>query len=56
MLETVNNNSNHLITSFIIIIIIIIVIEGLSLLQSIPPTTANKQTQAQKEKGAHLTF
>ena len=29
-------------------IIIIIIIEGLSLLQSIPPTTADKQTQAQK--------
>ena len=28
----------------------IIIIEGLSLLQSIPPTTANKQTQAQKKK------
>ena len=28
--------------------IIIIIIEGLSLLQSIPPATANKQTQAQK--------
>ena len=28
--------------------IIIIIIEGLSLLQSIPPTTADKQTQAQK--------
>ena len=27
-------------------IIIIIIIEGLSLLQSIPPTTADKQTQA----------
>ena len=30
------------------IVIIIIIIEGLSLLQSIPPTTADKQTQAQK--------
>ena len=30
-----------------IIIIIIIIIGGLSLLQSIPPTAANKQTQAQ---------
>ena len=30
--------------------IIIIIIEGLSLLQSIPPTTADKQTQAQKRK------
>ena len=28
----------------------IIIIEGLSLLQSIPPTTANKQTQAQKKR------
>ena len=34
--------------------IIIIIIEGLSLLQSIPPTTANKQTQAQKKGGAGL--
>ena len=33
------------------IIIIIIIIEGLSLLQSIPPTTADKQTQAQKRRG-----
>ena len=32
--------------------IIIIIIEGLSLLQSIPPTTANKQTQAQKRRGS----
>ena len=32
-------------------IVIIIIIEGLSLLQSIPPTTANKQTQAQKKRG-----
>ena len=30
---------------------IIIIIEGLSLLQRIPPTTANKQTQAQKKRG-----
>ena len=29
---------------------IIVIIEGLSLLQSIPPTTANKQTQAQKQR------
>ena len=35
-----------------IIIIIIIIIEGLSLLQSIPPTTADKQTQAQKRRGS----
>ena len=34
------------------IIIIIIIIEGLSLLQSIPPTTANKQTQAQTRRGS----
>ena len=34
------------------IIIIIIIIEGLSLLQSIPPTMANKQTQAQKKRGS----
>ena len=33
-------------------IIIIIIIEGLSLLQSIPPTTADKQTQAQKTRGS----
>ena len=33
-------------------IINIIIIEGLSLLQSIPPTTANKQTQAQKKRGS----
>ena len=32
-------------------VVIIIIIEGLSLLQSIPPTTANKQTQAQQQKG-----
>ena len=32
--------------------LIIIIIEGLSLLQSIPPTTANKQTQAQKKRGS----
>ena len=36
----------------IIVTIIIIIIEGLSLLQSIPPTTANKQTQAQKKRGS----
>ena len=30
--------------------ILIIIIEGLSLLQSISPTTANKQTQAQKKR------
>ena len=34
--------------------VLIIIIEGLSLLQSIPPTTANKQTQAQKKGGAGL--
>ena len=32
--------------------IIIIIIEGLSLLQSIPPTTADKQNQAQKRRGS----
>ena len=32
--------------------LIIIIIEGLSLLRSIPPTTANKQTQAQKKRGS----
>ena len=35
-----------------LLIIIIIIIEGLSLLQSIPPTTADKQTQAQKRRGS----
>ena len=34
------------------LIIIIIIIEGLSLLQSIPPNTADKQTQAQKRRGS----
>ena len=43
----------HLIIIFILLTIIIIIIEGLSLLQSIPPTTADKQTQAQKRRG-HL--
>ena len=33
-------------------LIIIIIIYGLSLLQSIPPTTADKQTQAQKRRGS----
>ena len=32
--------------------VINLLIEGLSLLQSIPPTTANKQTQAQKKRGS----
>ena len=32
--------------------LIIIIIEGLSLLQSIPPTTADKKTQAQKRRGS----
>ena len=32
--------------------VIIIIIEGLSLLQSIPPTTADKQTRAQKRRGS----
>ena len=36
-------------------LLIIIIIEGLSLLQSIPPTTANKQTQAQKKRGSNYT-
>ena len=36
-------------------VIIIIIIEGLSLLQSIPPTTADKQTQAQKKCGMWVT-
>ena len=31
---------------------LIIIMEGLSLLQSIPPTTANKQNQAQKKRGS----
>ena len=39
----------HLTVSVNMILIIIIIIEGLSLLQSIPPTTADKQTQAQKK-------
>ena len=33
-------------------LLIIIIIEGWSLLQSIPPTTADKQTQAQKRRGS----
>ena len=37
-------------------LIIIIIIEGLSLLQSIPPTTADKQTQAQKRRGSRSTL
>ena len=32
----------------------LIIIEGLSLLQSIPPTTANKQSQAQKKRGSRF--
>ena len=43
-----NNNKNRLPTQDLIII------KGLSLLQSIPPTTANKQTQAQKKGRAWL--
>ena len=44
-----SSSSIDLLTSFgILVVIIIIIIEGLSLLQSIPPTTADKQTQAQK--------
>ena len=35
-----------------LLMIIIIIIEGLSLLQSIPPTTADKQTRAQKRRGS----
>ena len=35
-------------------LIIIIIIEGLSLLQSIPPTTANKQTQAQTRRSVRI--
>ena len=38
--------------TLLIVTVIIIIIEGLSLLQSIPPTTANKQTQAQKKRGS----
>ena len=34
------------------LLFLIIIIEGLSLLQCIPPTTANKQTQAQKQRGS----
>ena len=37
---------------FLLPVVIIIIIEGLSLLQSIPPTTADKQTQAQKRRGS----
>ena len=36
------------------LLIIIIIIEGVSLLQSIPPTTADKQTQAQKRRGSRF--
>ena len=43
------NPEIHLYGLTIIVIIIIVIIEGLSLLQSIPPTTANKQMQAQKK-------
>ena len=35
-----------------LMMMIIIILEGLSLLQSIPPTTADKQTQAQKRRGS----
>ena len=35
-------------------LLIVIIIEGLTLLQSIPPTTANKQTQAHKKSGSML--
>ena len=44
-----NNNLNNN-----TVILIIIIIEGLSLLQSIPLTTASKQMQAQKKGGAGL--
>ena len=37
-------------------IIIIIIIEGLSLLQCIPPTTADKQTQAQKSVCIYIPY
>ena len=37
-----------------IVIIIIIIIKGLSLLQSIPPTTANKQLKHKSKGGAGL--
>ena len=33
----------------IIIVVVVVVVVGLSLLQSTPPTTANKQTRAQKK-------
>ena len=36
----------------LLVIIYGYIIVGLSLLQSIPPTTANKQTQAQKKRGS----
>ena len=34
-----------------IMMITLLIIEGLSLLQSIPPTTSNNQTQTQKSEG-----
>ena len=46
VMEILNSCHGHLVRTMVIIIIIII--EGLSLLQSIPPTTADKQTQAQR--------
>ena len=36
----------------IVVVVVVVVVEGLSLLQGIPPTTANKQTQAQKKRGS----
>ena len=45
---TTTNNIIIIITK---VIIIIIIIEGLSLLQSIPPTTANKQKLKHRRKG-----
>ena len=44
----------HVLGAVTLACLIIIIIEGLSLLQRIPPTTANKQTQAQKKRGAWL--
>ena len=36
----------------LLLLLLLLLIEGLSLLQSIPPTTANKQAQAQKKRGS----
>ena len=44
--------SGLLLLLLVVVVVIIIIIEGLSILQSIPPTTANKQTQTQKRRGS----